>query len=292
MKLNSVCILILNYMSYVDTINYVDNLSNQKKINISILIVDNCSLNESFRILSEKYIYSKNIKVIKSDRNGGYAYGNNFGLKYLEKVSVDYIIVSNNDIYIENDLLVSELISNYQSLDRPAFISPVMFEDGEKSTLPAWKMPTLIDDIFGSLRILDVFSRRSYDYIEKADSLDVDCLPGSFFLGKKQVFYDLDLFDENTFLYMEEAILAQKVKLLKLNNYLITSLKYEHFHSKTISSLLNAFVMRRHLIDSRIYYHREYLKTNSIGIVLLGVLFQLWKVETTILLVAKKILKI
>ena len=38
--------------------------------------------------------------------------------------------------------------------------------------------------------------------------------------------------DENTFLYMEEAILAHKIKKINLNNYLITTLRYEHMTNK------------------------------------------------------------
>ena len=50
-----VTVLILNYQSYIDTINYVKNIQNQKKININILIVDNFSLNDSYNILLKKF---------------------------------------------------------------------------------------------------------------------------------------------------------------------------------------------------------------------------------------------
>lgn len=277
-------VLILNYCSYQDTINYVKILKKQKSIILKILIVDNFSENDSFSILLNYFKDSEDVEVIQSAKNGGYAYGNNFGLRYLANIKVDYILVSNNDIQIDDELLLFNLINKYQQLNRPAFAAPVMRVNGVKSKYAAWKIPTLKDDLVGSLGTLEkVFGNRTvYVIDDKDDAMPVDCLPGSFFIAKKEVFFDIGLMDEGTFLYMEEVILATKIRNVNLVNYLIKSLVYDHATSKTISSKFSSIQMRCHLINSRTYFHRTYLKTGKLGIGLLIILFHLWKVENYI----------
>ena len=106
---SKVLVLVLNYKSYQDTINYTYNILNQKNINVDVLIVDNDSQNSSFENLSKEFINNSKVRVIESEKNGGYAYGNNFGLKYIEKEEYDYIAISNNDIIIDNELLLYQL---------------------------------------------------------------------------------------------------------------------------------------------------------------------------------------
>jgi TonB-dependent SusC/RagA subfamily outer membrane receptor len=115
---------------YQDTINYTYNILNQKNINVDVLIVDNDSQNSSFENLSKEFVNNSRVRVIESEKNGGYAYGNNFGLKYIEKEDYNYIVISNNDIIIDDELLLYKLTERYSSLHKPAFLSPVQTNKG------------------------------------------------------------------------------------------------------------------------------------------------------------------
>jgi len=285
-KLNSIYIIILNYQSFQDTIKYVECLQQQKNIKLNILIVDNCSPNKSFDILKNQFLNCNNVEVIKSERNGGYAYGNNFGLRHIENKNIDYILISNNDIEIADTLLLSKMIQKYEKLENPAFVSPTMYIGNKPSRLLASKLPALLDDLVESLRVFNFFFKniRTYDIPKQSKYFEVDCLPGSFFMAKKNIFYEIGLLDEKTFLYMEEAILAYKVKKSKYRNYILTNLEYNHLTAQTISVELNNLEMRKHLMDSRIYFHKEYLKTNIFGIFLLKFFFYLWRIETYLLM--------
>ena len=86
-------VVILNYCSFKDTIKLVVDLQKQTALLfMEIVIVDNDSPNDSFdklQILNKKY---NNVKIIKTEKNIGYAKGNNFGLRYLEKLlNIEYI---------------------------------------------------------------------------------------------------------------------------------------------------------------------------------------------------------
>lgn len=80
--LQEVAVIVLNYSNYSMTMECVDRI---KKSKSSIVVIDNCSPNNSFEELSDYYKEVKNVSVIKSGRNGGYAYGNNEGIRWVKK---------------------------------------------------------------------------------------------------------------------------------------------------------------------------------------------------------------
>lgn len=259
-------VLVLNYNSCEATIEYVKQLRKQQDVNINILVVDNCSLDDSYNVLHDLYSKSSDIQIIQSHKNGGYAYGNNFGLKFLEKhISLDeFVIVSNNDIEIDDNKLIYNLINNYMHCDNPGFISPVMYVDKNEAKNCSWVLPNMLWDI----RIILPFKNGIADKIlykfKENNKLNckVDCLPGSFFMGKLITFKEIDYFDERTFLYGEERIIAKKVELSGKSNYLIRSLKYHHLVSKTISTEINNINQIRLVLQGREIYHQFYGEAN------------------------------
>ena len=85
--------LILNYKTYNETIYLIRELLSQDIRENFILVVDNCSPNESFIRIKEAFQTEKRIECIRTDENGGYAKGNNYGLRY-EKNTIRSISVS------------------------------------------------------------------------------------------------------------------------------------------------------------------------------------------------------
>lgn len=99
--------VILHYQSIEITKKCVDKLLMFSKDN-PIIIVDNCSLNGSGKQLEKMYSKCINITVIINEENQGFAKGNNLGYQYIKrKYSLNYVVVMNNDIMIEdNDFAV------------------------------------------------------------------------------------------------------------------------------------------------------------------------------------------
>jgi GT2 family glycosyltransferase len=280
---SSLCVLILNYQTYTDTIDYVRELKRQQHVRLHILIVDNFSPNNSFEYLKEQFSWNSDVEVIQSGYNGGYAYGNNHGLRHLKNRAFDYIVISNNDIRIEDPLLLSRLIDHYEELENPGFVAPLMYMGGRVSRLSAWKIPSFLDDVLDSLRTTSFLfgGKTRYDLMDvDISSLEVDCLAGAFFMGKYETFCSIGLMDENTFLYGEETIIAIKVKAAELQNYLIPSLSYEHENSKTISNYLSQFKTQKYLTESKIYYHSAYFNASRAKLMILSALLPIWRIET------------
>ena len=66
----------VNYKNYKDTIKCLDSLKKVMYQNLSIIVVDNNSKDDSFEILKE--YEDDRIIVMESGFNGGFAFGNNF----------------------------------------------------------------------------------------------------------------------------------------------------------------------------------------------------------------------
>ena len=99
--------VILHYQSIEITKKCVDKLLMFSKNN-PIIIVDNCSPNGSGKQLEKMYSKCINITVIINEENQGFSKGNNLGYQYIKrKYSLNYVVVMNNDIMIEdNDFAV------------------------------------------------------------------------------------------------------------------------------------------------------------------------------------------
>ncbi len=149
----------------------------------------------------------------------------------------------------------------------------------------AWKLPTRKKELLsGSFTLKYFLSRylRTFYYDISQDSrtpIAVDCLPGSFFLGHIDIFKKTDYFDEGTFLYYEEIIIAMKIKNLGLHNYIITEATYLHKESSSINNSLSFIKKHKILLDSKIYFWKKYRRSSQYFILALKVLFRIWTIE-------------
>ena len=270
---NSVIVLILNYNSWEATISYISQLRKQEEISLCCLVVDNCSPDGSYEKLKDFYKRSEDVLVIITDKNGGYSYGNNFGLKFLEELGLknNFVIISNNDITLDNSYLIYELIENYKKCKDVAFVSPVMHIHNTETKKSAWILPSVMVE---TLVLLPFIRNKIYKSIyysfSRNDILNhkVDCLPGSFFMGRLHTFKEIGYFDERIFLYGEERIIGKKVKIAGKFNYLVRSLKYNHLKSETeIFSLKKITDM----FKGKEIYYRHYDNIPRLHIILLKI---------------------
>jgi len=255
---NKIGVVILNYLNYWDTLNLLEDLSRQEKVNLKIVVVDNNSPNESFNILKSRVLNYNNVILTKAEYNKGYSAGNNIGIKLL--YDCDYISILNADVRIRDKELFFKLLAFYHTLNKVAFISPVIFDNKINIESTLWNLPSLFDDF---LAFLFVSRKRKQKYRYFDDNIIVgDCLAGSFLFAHKNIFDQLGGFDEGVFLYNEEAIMGLKVKKMGLNNYLITSLKYYHKESGSINICYDLNRKYGILFKSKLYYweHKVGLK--------------------------------
>ena len=78
-------IVILNFKTWEKTVECVDSIYKTYRESKRIVVVDNHSPNDSYTRLSAIYDNEeyKDVTVIKTERNGGFSYGNNYGFDYV-----------------------------------------------------------------------------------------------------------------------------------------------------------------------------------------------------------------
>ncbi|MBX2873060.1 MAG: glycosyltransferase family 2 protein [Saprospiraceae bacterium] len=285
--LPKIYVQILNYRGWEDTIKCVRCFLAQEQVDIQILLIDNASPDESFEKLAAEFKGHPQVALLQSEENGGYAKGNNIGIAHLRSKTFDYLLISNNDVRLDDTCLLSSLVAQYEQLPKIAFIAPAMFVDGrEDQKHQAWRLPRFRDEVMASLRILYFIGKRTiqtsrYQFPPTALAPQkVDCLSGSFFMGSKNIFEQVGGFDEHTFLYGEETILAHKIKDLELQNYLWRAKHYHHDQGSTTTRLHSLLQLQRYWLASTLYYQAHYRKLSGWKLLILKILYFCWVLET------------
>lgn len=183
-----------------------------------VYIVDNMSTDQSFQCLSEKYSRDSCVKVMLSDKNGGYSYGNNIGIKQAIDDGCDYILISNPDIVYEQGT-IEKLHKDLQDDKRIAVVGPSTPSLDQDESQLLRKVYTPFVYLFSKKPLLylsKVFKglRTEYSYPIAGDDcpwLFKGMVRGCCYMIPSEVFRKIGLLDDHVFLYSEEWILAKKL---------------------------------------------------------------------------------
>ena len=262
-------IVILNYNDYESTKKMIDKIKNYKSLN-HIVIVDNNSSDDSYDKLQK--LKTDNIYVIKTDENKGYAYGNNYGIKYLTKnYKIDNIIISNPDIIVEEEV-IKGLIKDLKENKDISIIAPLIKQNGEEAN--GWRIPTFKDELLSNINYVHRWARKKMFYPKTDEKLQkVEVVSGCFFMIRKSDFEQIGYFDEGTFLYYEENIISYKLKELNKNVYVDNELSVIHNESVSVDKNINSIRKYKILKTSQKYFQKKYVKANIFKIFILRMFY-------------------
>ena len=126
-----IIIIVLNWNAFEDTYHCIKSLKKVKYKNFSIILVDNDSSDGSYEKLKNEFT---DIDVLQSGRDGGYAYGTNFGAKVALRQGAEYIIYLNNDTEVEEDFL-DQIMYVYNNYDNVGIVSSKIVYMHDKTKL-------------------------------------------------------------------------------------------------------------------------------------------------------------
>lgn len=242
-----------------------------------VVVIDNCSTNDSFRQLKELESYG--IVIYSSEKNGGYSYGNNYGMQVLYELGMDFAIVSNPDVDIEeydlNKLIGCLANSNY------SLVTGVEYDIDRMISEPViWKLSSYTDDLLDCFYFGKKMLKHGIELNSNVDVQDIEIFKGSFFVTKINDFIEVGGFDEGVFLFCEERILSKKYHNAGKKMGLVTSTKYYHNHSYSINKeYKNQYSQISLLYKSRYFYNKKYNKLGLIRLALLKVCMKISLVE-------------
>lgn len=283
--MSKIGIVILNYNDSDTTINMINQIKDYNCLN-KILIVDNSSTDNSYKILKK---YEKNnIEIIKTKENSGYASGNNVGIKYLEKYKLDYIIISNPDIIVD-EYCIKSLAKELDKDKSISLIAPVIKQLGSK--IRGWKLPNYYNDLITITNTKQRF-HASYglykDEYYNSKLSKVDVVSGCFLMIRSDILKSINYFDENTFLYYEENILGYKLKEKGYNSYIDNELSVTHNLSVSVDKSIKKIKKYKILVKSLLYYEKYYNHINIFGYILLKIAYFISLIIAYIINIFKK----
>ncbi len=255
-------IIILNYNSYEKTIECVKSIQNTYNGEYIIYLLDNASSNESVQVLKQHYFGRSNIKLIFSEKNLGYAKGNNICLRMAEQDGCDYAIVANNDIiFTENSILK---MVDYAKMNNYLAVGPKIEKvDGSTQVSIKNNRPTFIEYIFRETYLRNFIPYKMRKPSVPQNPKEVYWLVGCLFCFDLEKFKKIDYFDENTFLFFEEYILSEKALRNGMKLAFFPDAKVIHYHGASMGGNLN--MLTRHANwESEIYFLSNYLKWNRL----------------------------
>ncbi|MEI6123986.1 MAG: glycosyltransferase [Bacteroidota bacterium] len=221
--MSTTCICILNYNNGQKTINCLASVLKQTVENYRIIIIDNNSDDGSSLIIDEfaeqhkmqlRYIKttelpttlfktSSEIVFLRASRNGGYSFGNNWGIRAAQSCGLfTHVLIINNDVVLKPSFL-EEMLKQYQLLANRF--------DTELIALGATEMG-------GSGGV----HHHGFHYIHLLTGITVfkPCFPSFKYIVGACIFLPIHapLMDESFFLYFDDV---QYTKILLRNNFLI-----------------------------------------------------------------------
>lgn len=234
----NIAIIILNYNSSDDTIKCLSSLRTNCYPSWQAIIVDNASSNDSVHKIitwceQERWlvylnpsnsvpISSESIVFLTSDKNLGYAGGNNIGIKYALKLGFDLIFVLNNDTIVARDCL-NILVDFIERTSDVGFVGPVICEMDQPDIIQS--AGAKIDWFKAKFPLIDHgHSILSFDDYPR----QVDAISGAAMLVKSKVLKTIGLLDDIYFLYVEEVDWCWRAKKMGFSSWVVPQAKVWH----------------------------------------------------------------
>lgn len=233
-----VSIITVNYKQKQVTSDLLDSISWLDYPNLEVIVVDNAQTGDD----SNHYkSILPGVKVLNSEKNLGFAGGNNLGIK---AASGDYLLLVNNDTELENGLIES-LISRF-SIPEIGAVSPILKYYSQPDTIQFAGF-TPINSLTGRNELLKS--------IQDSSPYETPYFHGAAVMLKKEVIENCGPMPEKFFLYYEEL---EWSSIVRKNGYriLVDPTVYV-LHKESVSTGKNSPLKLYYQTRNRLHFMRN-----------------------------------
>jgi hypothetical protein len=210
----SILVVIVNYRTARLTVNCLRSLVSeiQELPNIRVAVVDNDSGDDSIEFIRSAIAHESWgdwVSLMPSERNGGYAFGNNLAIRpaLASANPPDYVLLLNPDTQVYPGAI--QALVEFMETHAEVGITGSSFENADGTPWPiAFRFPTVLSELDGGLRLGIVTQLLSQWVVPRTmtnQAEQVDWLPGASMMIRRSVFEAIGLMDEGYFLYFEET---------------------------------------------------------------------------------------
>lgn len=248
-----VSIIIVNWNSKDNLRECLNSIKNIKYSNYEVILVDNNSSDGSLDMVVKEF---PKVRVVKSDKNLGFAGGNNLGFK---ESKGEFILFLNNDTLITKDFL-TELVKYIKNRSKVGIVQPkILFH--RPGTYLHHKINSVGSFILksGFLFHLD-YGREDLNHETPYEAFSAY---GACFLTRRKIIEKIGLFDPDYFAYFEETDFCQRVLLSGYKIMIIPSIFIYHKGAKTAQKLPIAFI-QYHSFKNRLFTYLKNLDSKNL----------------------------
>ena len=272
-KMIKLSVITVNYRAWIPLERCLNSLSKLKpeSFTLEVIIVDNYSNDGELDRFIEKY---PDYTFISSEGNYGFSYGNNLGASH---ASGEILLFLNSDTIVTLEPIETMLNLARQNPQYGIVSSQQMDLNGKAENpygiFPSfWTINSIIKSVYG------LFSgKKSKSNCNEVKVIFPEWVSGSLIMISRETFDQVNGWDEDYWLYSEDADLCKKVtdsgKIVALQCH--PSITHEHGGTTRRTMRLTAFYKAMVIISLHIYFRKHYSGVHHIflqGFLLLNTL--------------------
>jgi GT2 family glycosyltransferase len=243
-------------------------LAASKNLNVEIIVVDNCSSDDSCKILQNNF---PEVILIQNKENVGFSKANNQGAAIAKG---NYVLILNPDTVVGEDTF--EKILKYADKKTNFGILGVKLIDGKGDFLPESKrgIPT---PMVSFNKLFGISSKKTGKYyaahLLENETGVVDVLVGAFMLLKRDVYNEVNGFDEDYFMYGEDIDLSYKVLNKGYSNYYFADTQVIHYKGESTKKDIKYL---KYFHSAMKIFYKKHFQLNKIYDLTMNVGIEFW----------------
>lgn len=203
---DKISIIIVNYNGWKDTIECLKSLEQVKYDLFEVVLVDNASTDESVKELRKfKKKSNLKIKLLLENNNGGFAAGNNTGIKYALATDSQYFLMLNNDTLVDQNFL-EELLLPFVDSEVGATIGQIYYA-GNRQMI--WYAGGNVNEKYMKP---SHFRFNEVEQMHISEQKEVSFATGCCICCSRKCIEKVGLWDEIYFLYEEDVDLSIRIR--------------------------------------------------------------------------------
>ncbi len=257
-------IIILNYNTREVLRDCLHSLESARGLELETIVVDNCSSDGSADMVREEFPH---VCLICSPRNGGYAYGNNLGMReFLARpVPPRALMLLNPDTIVPPDSL-RQMMDFLDAHTRTGVVGPrLTLADGTLDLACRRSFPTPQVSFYRMIGLSKLFPRSprfgryNLTYLDENQTAEVDSVVGACMLMRTEALKQVGLLDEAFFMYGEDLDLALRFKQCGWQVYYYPGAQVLHY--KRVASIKSKKAQLEFNRAMYIFYRKHYERT-------------------------------
>jgi GT2 family glycosyltransferase len=189
--------VVLNWNGWQDTLACLASLMLQDYPNLVVVVVDNCSQNDSVARIKQNYPF---IQFLETGANLGFSGGNNAGIRLALENGADYVWLLNSDTVAPPDT-VTKLVAKAIAEPRAGEVGTVLHHMNSPGTVQAWGGAVLYPWAFYRARLVTTPRKFGKNTALMAASV----------LLRRETLMQVGLLDEGFFMYYEDSDLSFRI---------------------------------------------------------------------------------